>query len=121
MNEIKRSRPPKDHSTCLTFVNPALASEWHPTKNGALMPIHVLRHSRANVWWLCPNDSSHEWEASVCTYILSCPFCTNLKALYPEIAKEWHIMRNYPVKSSEAHFEMKKKVWRQCGKNSKHI
>lgn len=110
-----------DHTKSLAALDPERAKLWHPTKNGELTPFHVLCHTQANVWWLCSKDLSHEWEAKVASQKISCPFCTNLKMLYPEIAKEWHIMRNHPLKSAEAHLEMKKKVWWQCGKNTKHI
>lgn len=110
-----------DQTKSLAALDPERAQLWHPTKNGALTPSHVLCLTQANVWWLCPENLSHEWEASVASQKISCPFCSNLKVLYPELAKEWHIMRNHPLKSSDVHVDLKKKVWWQCGKNTKHI
>ncbi len=110
-----------DQTKSLATLDSERAQLWHPTKNGALTPSHVLCLTQANVWWLCPENWSHEWEASVASQKISCPFCSNLKVLYPELAKEWHIMRNHPLKSSDVHVDLKKKVWWQCGKNTKHI
>lgn len=110
-----------DQAKSLAALNPERAQLWHPTKNGDLTPAHVLCNTLASVWWLCPKDLSHEWMTSLRDQNALCPYCTNLKTLYPEIAKEWHIMRNHPLKCSAAHIEMKKKVWWQCLKNTKHI
>ena len=38
---------------CLQTVNPKLAKEWHPTKNGDLTPKDVTAHSGKTVWWKC--------------------------------------------------------------------
>jgi hypothetical protein len=48
---------------CLQTVNPNLAKEWHPTKNGSLTPKDVTPFSGNQVWWKC--SSGHEWKASV--------------------------------------------------------
>ena len=57
---------------------PAVAKEWHPTKNGALTPDHILPGSRKKVWWRC--SSGHEWQAVVYSRTgaqsSGCPFCT---------------------------------------------
>lgn len=33
--------------------NPEIAAEWHPTKNGELLPSQVLPNSNQKVWWKC--------------------------------------------------------------------
>ena len=40
-------------SNCLDTLNPALAKEWHPTKNGDLTPKKILPKSGKKVWWKC--------------------------------------------------------------------
>lgn len=40
---------------------PALAEQWHPTKNGDLTPADVTTGSNKRVWWMCPQDSTHVW------------------------------------------------------------
>ena len=44
--------------------NPELVSEWHPTKNGELLPENVSYGSGKKVWWKC-KKCNHEWEAFV--------------------------------------------------------
>jgi hypothetical protein len=56
--------------------NPALAREWHPTRNKALEPSEISHMSRKSVWWLCSNG--HSWQATVLARQkgLTCPKCT---------------------------------------------
>jgi hypothetical protein len=60
---------------CLQTVNPELAKQWHPTKNGGLTPNDVTKGSNKKVWWYCENG--HEWEASIAnrTKGNGCPNC----------------------------------------------
>ena len=44
----------------LATVNPELAKEWHPNKNGILTPSDVKGNSSKKVWWLCSNGHSYE-------------------------------------------------------------
>ena len=52
-------------SNSLATLNPKLAQEWHPTKNGELTPFDVRPNSGKKVWWKCPEGDDHEWEANV--------------------------------------------------------
>lgn len=36
----------------LSTINPKVASQWHPTKNGNLKPTQVPANSNKKVWWL---------------------------------------------------------------------
>ena len=47
----------------LATINPQLASEWHPTKNGTLTPKDVTIGSDKKVWWKC--EKGHEWQAHI--------------------------------------------------------
>jgi hypothetical protein len=62
---------------CLSLVNPKLAQEWHPTKNGRLTPGELTPKSARRVWWKCKLD--HEWKASVSDRAggTECPYCKN--------------------------------------------
>ena len=42
---------------------PALAAQWHPTKNADLTPQMVSTSSARKVWWLC--EKGHEWRVGV--------------------------------------------------------
>ena len=67
----------------LQTINPRLASQWHPTKNGNLKPEQVTFGSRRKVWWLLPYDDKKtgihydfEWQASISKRArgVNCPF-----------------------------------------------
>jgi len=60
----------------LSAVNPELARQWHPTKNSDLRPDAVGAKSNKKVWWRCPIDPEHEWEAVVASrHKAGCPHC----------------------------------------------
>ena len=40
----------------LQTVNPELAKQWHPTKNGCLKPTQVTANAGKKVWWLLSYD-----------------------------------------------------------------
>ena len=65
-------------SNCLETLNPELAKEWHPTKNGDLTPYKVSLNSGKRVWWKCPKGDDHEWKASLNSRSdgIGCPYCT---------------------------------------------
>ena len=88
----------------LATLYPDIASEWHPHKNGNLVPVLILPHSNKTVMWKCP--SGHEWQAKVNNRTSNgtgCPYCesklpvvgkTDLLAQYPDIAAQWHPEKN---------------------------
>lgn len=47
----------------LLTLFPDVASEWHPTKNGALVPTQFTPGTTTRVWWL--GQCGHDWEASI--------------------------------------------------------
>lgn len=49
---------------CLATVNPLVAREWHPKKNGKLTPKDIIAGSSKVYWWKC--NKGHEWKAKVC-------------------------------------------------------
>jgi hypothetical protein len=58
-------------------ICPAVAAQWHPSKNGDSLPQHFLPNSHENVWWKC--EDGHEWKASIesRTRGARCPICSN--------------------------------------------
>lgn len=64
---------------CLATLNPELAKEWHPTKNGELTPKDVTCGSNKKVWWMC--KKGHEWEAKINNRSngRNCPHCSGKK------------------------------------------
>jgi hypothetical protein len=109
---------------CLETVNPALAKEWHPTKNGQLTPRDVTAGTHEKVWWVC--NRGHEWEAAIYSRVAGsgCPYCSNravcedncLQTLNPLLAKEWHPTRNGTLTPLDVVTGSGKKVWWMCDK-----
>ena len=83
----------------LGTVNPVLAEQWHPTKNGKLTPFDVAPSASRRVWWKCPKGDDHEWRATVnhratgtgcpkCNPVWSAPelrIFSELKTIFPSI------------------------------------
>ncbi|HEY3817721.1 MAG TPA: zinc-ribbon domain-containing protein [Polyangiaceae bacterium] len=64
---------------------PAIARQWHPTRNGALRPTEVTTGSGKNVWWRCGKRRGHVWQAEVkartgSTFPGRCPLCAGVRA-----------------------------------------
>ena len=98
-------------SNCLATLNPDLAKEWHPTKNGNRTPYDVSPGSEKKVWWKCPKGDDHEWQTAIVsrTNGTGCPVCSNKKTVKsnclltnnPSIAKEWHPTKNGELTPSD--------------------
>lgn len=103
---------------------PAIAQEWHPTKNGPLRPTQIAPASNRKVWWLCP--LGHDYQAVVSSRTQrgnGCPYCSGRKVLtgfndlatkYPEVAKEWHPTLNGQLTPQDVTPGSRKRVWWQC-------
>ena len=106
----------------LEVVNPSLADEWHPSKNGNVSPRSVTPFSHKKVWWHC--GLGHEWEARVIdrTNGSGCPFCLgrqatdnyNLQVVNPSLAEEWHQIKNGTLFASDVTPFSNKEVWWRC-------
>lgn len=71
-----------NYTNCLATVNPNLAKQWHPIKNGELTPYDVTSGKGQKVWWL--GECGHEWEATIAdrnSNNRNCPYCANQKVL----------------------------------------
>lgn len=114
----------------LAVLDPELAKEWHPTKNGNLKPKDVTSKSSKKVWWKC--QKGHEWQVAVGNRVNShgeekrtgCPYCGNQKTykgnclatVNPELVKEWHPTKNGNLKAEDVLYSSDKKVWWKCKK-----
>ena len=108
----------------LAVVNPGLASEWHPEKNGDIRPEDVRPKSNRKIWWRC--SKGHEWQASVSSRTSGngCPYCygryatktNNLASKYPELLEEWDREKNNGLNPSDLTPHVGKKVWWRCRK-----
>ncbi len=108
----------------LASLYPAIAKEWHPSKNGDLTPDQVQAGSAKKVWWKCPKGSDHEWLTQVRYRVIGdgCPCCSGVKvsvtnslaSLYPEIAREWHPEKNAPLTPHDLTAGSNEKVYWRC-------
>ena len=78
-NEILEFRTFKVEDSLL-FLNPKVAKEWHPTKNGSLTPDLFPLGSNEEVWWLC-SKCGNEWQAPIAnrTHGHGCDICATEK------------------------------------------
>ena len=100
---------------------PALSEEWHPTKNGSLLPSSVRPGSSKKVWWL--GKCGHEWDApptSRTNKNSGCPVCAgkritvgvnDLATLFPDYAFEWHPTKNGNLRPNQFSAGSSKRVW----------
>lgn len=119
--------PAIDSTRLLITVNPALASQWHPTKNDHLSLETVYAGTSKKAWWQCPT-CTYEWEAVVSSRNRGrgCANCAgkvpnetnSLVALHPEIAAQYSKRNILPVEAmiSISH----RKVWWSCSDNTEH-
>ena len=107
----------------LATLYPDIAAQWHPTKNGQLWPSMVRPGAHRKVWWRC--ELGHEWQAEVKRRVngAGCPYCsghvvlpgeTDLATLCPELAQQWHPMKNGAITPRDVCPGTRKKVWWQC-------
>jgi hypothetical protein len=108
----------------LKDARPDLKTEWHPTKNADISFEDLSIGSEKQVWWLC--KKSHEWQqsANVRSRAKGCPYCSGrrpaldncLQTLWPEIAKQWHPIKNLNLTPFDVTPGSGKKVWWSCSK-----
>jgi predicted secreted protein len=108
----------------LAAVAPAIADEWHPTRNGKLTPHDVIAGSPRRVWWKCPKGPDHEWPASLNNRWsgTGCPCCANrrlcasncLATVHPKVAAEWHPTRNGKLTPRDVVPGTPRRIWWRC-------
>lgn len=65
----------------LSTTNPEIAAQWHPTKNGDLLPTQVSKGYTKKVWFIC-DKCGHSYETFIGNKIKGygeCPFCSTRK------------------------------------------
>lgn len=117
-------------SRSLAAERPALAAQWHPTRNGDLTPADVPCGSPRKVWWRCEKGPDHEWASRVCNRSkgIGCPFCSNkrisvtnsLATLHPDLAAQWHPRKNGWLSPHDIIAGSATRVWWQCPKDPEH-
>jgi Probable Zinc-ribbon domain len=118
-DRARRTLPPVP-----TLANyPELVAQLDQRTNGPLDPKGIAFASGQRLWWRCPEGPDHLWEAPVRrrTAGHGCPFCTNLRvsitnnlaAVVPEIARQWHPMKNGKLTPRDVVFGTTHAVWCQ--------
>lgn len=86
-------------NNCFATMYPKLSQEWHPTKNGSLLPMDVTPGQKVKIYWLCPNcNHTYNTEVYNRTYGGGCPSCAgkvvtkynSLAVVDPKLASELH-------------------------------
>lgn len=109
----------------LCTTHPDLAEQWHPTKNGVLLPDMVSAGCNRKAWWRC--DRGHEWEAVINSRAqgTGCPSCArkrvetgenDLQTLAPSFLLQWHPTKNGVLTPDNLAVGSRKKIWWQCEK-----
>ena len=77
---------------------PEIAKEWHPTKNGDLLPSEISKKNGRTIWWMC--EYGHEWPATPkdrATDKTGCPICKSRRnTSFPEQAIYYYVKKLYP-------------------------
>ena len=78
---------------------PHIAKEWHPNKNGNLLPEQVASGTRKKVWWICL--LGHEYQATIghrtAPNGTGCPICySGRQTSFAEQAVFFYVNRLYP-------------------------
>jgi hypothetical protein len=116
-------RTPKEES--LKAEYPKVAREWHLTKNGVILPEMVRPLTNTKYWWQCRKNPAHSWQATPSNRVgngSGCPYCagriatkeTSLKAMHPQLAKQWHKERNGDLRPEDLLPKSSRKVWWRC-------
>lgn len=117
-------------SYSLATAAPALAAEFHPTKNGTVTTDQVHPGSNTAYQWLC-GTCGHDWPASpVIRRNHGCKVCghkrtaqararpepgQSLADLHPELAKQWHPIKNGDLRPDQLKPGSNREVWWLCG------
>lgn len=111
----------------LATVYPEIAKDWHPTKNGTLMPNNIGRSASKKVWWKC-HKCGYEWQTTVSgrtSSVSKCPMCigrvlvpgkNDLATKYPGLATEWHPTKNEQIAPINVMPGTHTKYWWKCSK-----
>lgn len=111
---------------------PAIAAQWHPTKNGDLTPDRVSHGAETLAWWRC--EAGHEWQQPVnrrthrqspcwaCKHPITLPAGEkapgpdgSLAEKRPKVAALWHPSRNGHLTPNVVRPNSGACVWWQCG------
>ncbi|WP_242453294.1 zinc-ribbon domain-containing protein [Mycolicibacterium sp. P9-64] len=115
----------------LADLHPLIAGQWHPMKNGDLLPSQVREGAAKLVWWLC-GDCGREWRRSPGARVASgagCRRCSagkvgairkappegqSLADTHPDLALEWIAERNAEISLTGVKANSLDRAWWRC-------
>lgn len=115
----------------LAEAAPEVAAEWHPTRNGDLIPAAVRVGSGKLAWWKC-SQCGHEWQTAINKrgrVGIGCQKCAGVQFgirratpkvgrsfahEYPDAAEEWHPSRNGELTAFDVRPSSNRRVWWRC-------
>ena len=114
-------------TNCLATVNPELAKQWHPTKNGDLTPRDIVAGTHTKYWWKCDKADDHVWLAAPHArhwQSQGCPCCAGrqlaesncLATVAPKVANEWHPTKNGSLTPRDVIANTNHRFWFLCPK-----
>lgn len=112
----------------LLETHPDVAKQWHPTKNGDLLPEDVTFGSNKYIVWIC--EKGHEYPAKIGhrTAGSRCPYCYGKKISIersiaykrPDLVKEFHSTKNGFLDTYKVHVSSRLKIWWICSVDASH-
>ena len=104
----------------LEKLQPTIASQWHPTKNGTLSPRDLTPGSGRKIWWRCSKE--HDWQATVSsrTKGSGCPQCyresivKGTPIVDTGLLVEWHPSLNKGLNPRELTTAYNRTLWWLC-------
>lgn len=108
-------------------LHPKILAEWHPTRNVGIDPWKIAPKSCKRVWWRCNTVHHHEWQTAISSRVIygsGCKQCSRIRnplsKAAPEIAKEWHPIKNKPLTPDGVSAGSQQRVWWRCCKDPSH-
>jgi hypothetical protein len=116
----------RKNTVSLLDAHPEIAAEWLYAKNAGWGPDEISRGSKVRAWWEC-RICHREYKAVITErtgHGTACPYCAShkvcndnaLTVFHPEIAKEWHPVKNKKLKVEEITRASAKHAWWLCSK-----
>lgn len=108
---------------CTRYGREELLRQWDRSKNGDLTPETVSYGSQKKIWWIC--DRGHEWQSPPYARVgrnAGCPYCAgkkvapgqDLRSVYPDIAAQWHPVKNGRLRPEDCLPGSHRSVWWRC-------
>ena len=108
----------------LAAVAPTVIEEWHPTKNGKIVPDYIHAMSNKTFWWKC-KKCGYEWKAPAYRRAKGngCPVCSghtvakgynDLPTMRPDLMEEWAFEKNKGIDPHACSAGSNKRVWWRC-------